>query len=178
VSPRFQTPVWGTVIYGVVSVVWYMGLTLLSQNVLADSIAALGITIAFYYGINGYAVPLFYRHHLFESWKSVLLLLVFPLVGAAMLTWVLAASFDQLWYPANSASGTSWFGVGPPFILGAAFLATGVIGMVLFRAFSKRSRPFFARRMETVDTMVPWDDHPEERLAAQVADVQRPDKAA
>jgi amino acid transporter len=170
VSPRFQTPVWGTVIYGVVSVVWYMGLTLLSQNVLADSIAALGITIAFYYGINGFAVPLFYRHHLFESWKSVLLLLVFPLAGAAMLTWVLAASFDQLWYPANSASGTSWFGVGPPFILGAAFLATGVIGMVLFWAFSKRSRPFFARRMETVDAMVPWAEEQEAlvRPAVQV----------
>jgi len=178
VSPRFQTPVWGTAIYGVLSVVWYVGLTLLSQNVLADSIAALGITIAFYYGINGYAVPLFYRHHLFASWKSVLLLLVFPLAGAAMLTWVLAASFDQLWYPANSASGTSWFGVGPPFILGAAFLGAGVVGMILFRLFSKRSRPFFARRMETVDAMVPWAEEQEElarpvlgdeALAAQAA---------
>ena len=162
VSPRFQTPVWGTVIYGVLSIVWYVGLTLVSQNVLADSIAALGITIAFYYGINGYAVPLFYRHHLFASWKSVLLLLVFPLAGATMLTWVLAASFDQLWYPANSASGTSWFGVGPPFILGAAFLVAGVVGMLLFWAFSRRSRPFFARRMETVDAMVPWAEEQEE----------------
>jgi len=158
VNPRFQTPVWGTIIYGVVSIVWYVGLTLLSQNVLADSIAALGITIAFYYGINGYAVPLFYRHHLFESWKSVLMLLVFPLIGAAILTWVLAASFDSLWYPANSASGTSWFGVGPPFVLGAAFLALGVIGMLAFWVFSRRSRPFFARKMETVDAMVPFDD--------------------
>jgi amino acid transporter len=57
VNPRFQTPVWGTAIYGVLSIVWYVGLTLLSQNVLADSIAALGLTIAFYYGINGFAVP-------------------------------------------------------------------------------------------------------------------------
>ncbi len=111
-----------------------MGLTLLSQNVLADSIAALGITIAFYYGINGYAVPLFYRHHVFESWKTVLMLLVFPLVGAAILTWVLIASFDSLWYPANSASGTSWFGVGPPFVLGAVFLVLGVVGMLAFWA--------------------------------------------
>jgi len=44
-----------------------VGLTLLSQNVLADSIAALGITIAFYYGINGFAVPLFYRHHIWTA---------------------------------------------------------------------------------------------------------------
>jgi hypothetical protein len=171
-----------------------VGLTLLSQNVLADSIAALGITIAFYYGINGYAVPLFYRHHVFESWKTVLLLLVFPLIGAAMLTWVLAASFDQLWYPVNSASGTSWFGVGPPFVLGAAFLGAGVVGMILFRLLSKRSRPFFARRMETVDAMVPWAEEQEglaqpklggEELVAQTAgavsattDTRRPDRAA
>ncbi len=170
VNPRFQTPVWGTIIYGIASIVWYVGLTLLSQNVLADSIAALGITIAFYYGINGYAVPLFYRHHLFESWKSVLMLLVFPLAGAAILTWVLAASFDSLWYPANSASGTSWFGVGPPFILGAVFLVAGIVGMLAFWLFSKRSRPFFARKMETVDAMVPWYDEsrPEQAEAAAV----------
>ena len=71
VNPRFQTPVWGTAIYGVLSIVWYVGLTLLSQNVLADSIAALGFTIAFYYGINGFAVPLFYRHHVLKSFKNV-----------------------------------------------------------------------------------------------------------
>jgi amino acid transporter len=167
VNPRFQTPVWGTVIYGVLSVVWYVGLTLLSQNVLADSIAALGIAIAFYYGINGYAVPLFYRHHVFDNWKNTVMLLVFPLIGAAILTWVLIASFDSLWYPANSASGKSWFGVGPPFIIGAAFLVTGVIAMVLFNLFSKRSRPFFARKMETVDNMIPWEENPEELLAAE-----------
>ena len=67
VSPRFQTPVWGTVIYGAPSILWYVGLTLLSQNVLADSIAALGLTIAFYYGINGFAVPLFYRRQVLKN---------------------------------------------------------------------------------------------------------------
>ncbi len=169
-------------IYGVLSVVWYVGLTLLSQNVLADSIAALGIAIAFYYGINGYAVPLFYRHHVFDSWKNTVMLLVFPLIGAAILTWVLIASFDSLYYPANSASGTSWFGVGPPFFIGAAFLVTGVVGMILFNVFSKRSRTYFARKMETVDAMVPWDDDPDEQLggqpAEQVAQIRPPGKAA
>jgi amino acid transporter len=48
VNKRFQTPIWGTAIYGVLSVVWYVGLTALSQNVLADSIATLGLMIAFY----------------------------------------------------------------------------------------------------------------------------------
>jgi len=158
VHPRFQTPVWGTVIYGIVSLVWYVGLTLLSQNVLADSIAALGLTIAFYYGINGFAVPLFYRHQVFKSLKKFFMLGVFPLLGGLILLWVLGASFDSLWYPANSASGSSWFGVGPPFVLGAGFILAGVVAMFLAAWFLKRSKPFFARKMETVEAMVPYDD--------------------
>jgi len=164
VNPRFQTPVWGTVIYGALSLIWYVGLTLLSQNVLADSIAALGLTIAFYYGINGYAVPLFYRHQVLRSFRKFLFLGLFPVLGALALTWVLIASFDYYWYPANSESGTSWFGVGPPFFLGAFFILSGVVVMVLASRFVKRSRPFFARKMETVENMVPWEEDPEDLL--------------
>jgi hypothetical protein len=97
---------------------------------------------------------------------SPLFLGVMPLASGVILLWVLAASFDSLWYPANSESGSSWFGVGPPFVLGALFLLSGVVGMILFNVFSKRSRPFFARKMETVDNMVPWEDSPEEVPAA------------
>jgi amino acid transporter len=158
VHPRFQTPVWGTVIYGVVSLVWYVGLTMVSQNVLADSIAALGLTIAFYYGINGFAVPLFYRHQVFQSPRKFLFLLVAPLLGGLILLWVFIASLDSLWYPANSASGTSWFGVGPPFVLGVGFIVSGVIVMALAVLFLERAKPFFARKMETVETMVPYED--------------------
>ena len=81
--------------------------------------------IAFYYGINGYAVPIFYRHQIFGSVKKFLLLGLFPLLGGLALTWVLIASLDSLWYPANSESGTSWFGVGPPFVLGVGFIVSG-----------------------------------------------------
>jgi amino acid transporter len=150
VHPRFQTPLWGTVIYGILSLAWYVGLTMTSQNVLYDSIASLGLMIAFYYGITGYAVPVFYRHQLFGSAKKFLLLGLFPLLGGLALTWVLIASLDYLWYPANSESGTSWFGVGPPFILGVAFILAGVVLMFVASGFY---RPFFARKRETVETM-------------------------
>jgi amino acid transporter len=153
INPRYQSPVWGTAIYGVLSLIWYVGLTLVSQNVLADSIAALGLTIAFYYGINGYAVPLFYRHQILKDWKKFFLLGLFPLLGALLLTWVFIASCDQLWYPSNSASGTSWFGIGPPLILGLAFILSGVVVMVVAERFAKSTRPFFDRKRETVETM-------------------------
>jgi amino acid transporter len=150
VDPRYQTPLIGTVIYGVASVVWYVGLTVASQNVLYDSIAALGLLIAFYYGITGYAVPIFYRRQIFHGTKKFLLLGLFPLLGGLSLTWVLIASLDSLWYPANSESGTSWFGVGPPFILGVGFIVLGIVLMLISSGYYKA---FFSRRRETVETM-------------------------
>ena len=150
VNARFQTPLAGTVIYGVLSVIWYVGLTAASQNVLYDSIAALGLMIAFYYGINGYAVPLFYRHQIFSSVKKFLVLGLFPLLGGLMLTWVLIASLDSLWYPENSESGNSWFGVGPPFVFGVGFIIAGVVVMLVAAGYYKT---FFSRQRETVETM-------------------------
>ena len=60
------------------------------------------------------------------------------------------ASLDSLWYPANSESGTSWFGVGPPFVLGVGFIVVGVVLMLVSSVYYK---PFFSRRRETVETM-------------------------
>ena len=151
VHKKFQTPIWGTAIYGVISVVWYVGLTIFSQNVLADSIATLGLMIAFYYGINGIISPMLYRNHIFKSAKEFLLLALCPVIGALILFWALVKSLIDLYNPANSASGTSWFGIGPPFVLGVGFFLLGVILMLVWWGYSKD--PFFKRGLETVDTM-------------------------
>ena len=62
IHPRYFTPTVATIWMGVVSIVFYVGLTLVSENVLGDSIAAVGLMIAFYYGITGFAAVWFYRH--------------------------------------------------------------------------------------------------------------------
>ena len=41
---------------GALSIVWYVGLTIVCENILFDSIAALGLMIAFYYGLTGLRV--------------------------------------------------------------------------------------------------------------------------
>ena len=99
-----------------------------------------------------------------------MLLGVFPLVGGLALAWVFIAPLDQLWYPANSASGTSWFGVGPPFVLGVDFILSGVVVVFLARRFARRSKPFFDRKMETVEAMLPWEEGPEKVLACSLED--------
>ena len=61
IHPRYLTPTDSTIWMGGVSIVFYVGLTLLSANILADTIAAVGLLIAFYYGLTGFACAWFYR---------------------------------------------------------------------------------------------------------------------
>ena len=51
----------------VVSILFYVGLTLISANILADTIAAVGLMIAFYYGLTGFACVWFYRKTMCSS---------------------------------------------------------------------------------------------------------------
>ena len=55
VHPRFLTPARLDDLWASLSIVWYVGLTIVSENILFDSIAALGLMIAFYYGLTGFA---------------------------------------------------------------------------------------------------------------------------
>jgi amino acid transporter len=145
VNPRWLTPVFSTVVMGAVSIAWYVGLTIFSQNVLGDSIAALGLMIAFYYGLTGFACPIYFRREIFKSGKDFLMIAVVPLLGGLMLTAIFIKSCIDLAKPANSASGNSWFGLGPPLVIGVGFL---VLGLVLMFWQWRVSPEFFRRPLE------------------------------
>ena len=144
VHPRYMTPHVATVLFGALSIVWYVGLTIVSQNILLDSIAALGLMIAFYYGLTGFACALYYRRAVRGSPKGLLFAVVAPVVGGAILAWVLVKSIIDLSDPANSTSG-SWLGVGPPLVIGVGFMLLGAVLMVVW---SRNDRAFFRRRPE------------------------------
>ena len=57
---------------GAASIVWYVGLTIVSENILFDSLAALGLMIAFYYGLTGFACAIYYRHAAHQEREDVL----------------------------------------------------------------------------------------------------------
>ena len=146
VSPRYLTPTTSTVLMGLFSVLWYVGLTIVSENILFDSISALGLMIAFYYGLTGYACVVFYRRELFRSLKTFVLVGVLPLLGALILTAVFIKSCVELSDPENSASGDSWFGIGPPLIIGLGFLIFGAVLMVIW--YLAGHREFFRTQTE------------------------------
>jgi amino acid transporter len=145
VHPRYLTPHISTILMGAASIVWYVGLTIVSENILFDSLAALGLMIAFYLGLNGIACVVYYRREIFRSAKNFLFVGVAPLVGAAILFHLLGKNAIDLADPANSESGDSWIGLGPPLVIAIFFL---VLGFVLMGVQWAAVRDFFRRRPE------------------------------
>ena len=161
VSPRYQTPHTATITFGILAVVWYVLLTLVSQSILYDSIAALGLMICFYYGLTGFACVVYYRREILKSARNFLLVGVAPLVGALMLFGVFFKSCIDLSDPANAESG-SVFGLGVPLVIGVGFLLVGVVIMIVWRL---TADPAFLRRRPEVATPGFLDGVPTPALA-------------
>jgi amino acid transporter len=145
VHPRFLTPHVSTVLMGTASILWYVSLTLVSEDILFDSLAALGLMISFYIGLTGFACAIYYRREIFRSVKNFFFVGLGPLIGGVILFYLLIKNAIELSDPANSESGDSWLGVGPPLLIAAFFLVLGVVLMfVQWRAVPS----FFKRKPE------------------------------
>ena len=145
VHEQYMTPHVATMLFGALAVVWYVGLTIVSENILFDSIAALGLMIAFYYGLTGFACALYYRREGRKSLSGLLFAVIAPALGGVILTWVLVKSVIDLSDPANSDSGDSWFGLGPPLVIGIGLMLLGAVLMIYW---SRGHKTFFRRRAE------------------------------
>ncbi|YAL82766.1 APC family permease [Dermacoccaceae bacterium W4C1] len=133
ISPRFLSPAFGSLVAGVVTAVFYTGVTLLSERTLTDTIAALGIMICWYYGITAFACVWYFRHELFDSPRNILFKLVCPVLGGAALILVFIISVGESLNPENG-SGAEVFGIGLIFWIGFGLLAAGVVVMFVMRA--------------------------------------------
>lgn len=130
IHPRYLTPTVSTIWMGVVSVVFYVGLTLVSTNVLGDSIAAVGLMIAFYYGLTGFAAVWFYRRDLFTGLHPFVMKGLMPFLGGVMLLGAFVIASYQYAQP-DYGSTTLW-GVGGVFIIGIGTLLLGAVLMVVY----------------------------------------------
>src|SRR5918997_2827384 len=81
VHPRYKTPGFATLVMGATAIGFYLVLSLVSANALADSIASLGLAVAFYYGITAFACVAYFRRTLFTSARNFFLRGLIPLVG-------------------------------------------------------------------------------------------------
>ena len=133
VHHRFRTPDVSTWWVAVIAIGWYLCVNQISTNALFDSLSALSLLIAFYYALTGIACAVYYRRQLTDSVSNFLLIGLGPLVGAGLLTWLLVESVMDLADPENSYSGVSWFGLGPPLVIGIGIALVGVVFMIVRR---------------------------------------------
>jgi amino acid transporter len=152
VHPRYKTPSFSTIVMGVVASLYYVGMTLWNDNILQDSILSLGLAIAFYYAITGFACVWYFRRDLFSSPRNFVYRFLLPLLGAVMLTYAFVQSAIDMWDPDYGYSGDVW-GIGTTFVIGIGSLAFGVVLMVIWFLFP-RAKPFFRGESLNRDTPV------------------------
>jgi amino acid transporter len=176
---RFLTPTWATVVMGLVSIALYAAMNYTSAGtVILDSVSALGVMIAFYYGLTGFECVWFYRASIRESVKSLedlgihvvgaaLLSKRFwirgllPFLGGLMLWSALGYNLYYYWRPVNSYTHfTLWFWphwyIGGVFVIDFISLVIGVVLMVVYGAI----RPAYFRGEvlnRDTPTLVPED---------------------
>ena len=129
IHPRYLTPTVSTLAMGAASIVFYVALTLISGNVLSDSITSIGLLIAFYYGLTGFACVWYFRRELTRSGKDFLLKGVVPFLGGLILLGAFIRSAVDMF--AEDYGDTSFHGIGGVFLLGVGALLLGVVLMII-----------------------------------------------
>jgi len=133
IHPRFRTPDVSTWTVAVIASAWYVLISLISENALLDSLTALSLLIAFYYALTGIACAVYYRRQLLRSASNLVFIGLGPLIGAGLLIWLLVRSVADLNDAEASATGTSWFGFGPPLVIGLGVFLLGIVIMLGWR---------------------------------------------
>lgn len=148
VHPKFRIPSFATLFSGVGTAVFYTVLTLLSENVLIDTIYALGLMIAFYYGLTAFACVWYFRNQLTDSVRDFVFKGLFPGVGGVLLTLVFIQTAIDTWDPEYGFGG-SVFGIGTVFLIGVGVLLAGIVLMVIWE---RRAPEFFRGETLRQDT--------------------------
>ncbi|MET8850042.1 APC family permease [Amycolatopsis sp. NPDC004625] len=141
VHPRFRTPTVATWAFGLVSLAVYVLLALISDNVLADSVDAVGLTIAIEYTMTALACVWVFRRTLFASVRNFVLRGLLPFTGGLFFLAVLV--FALIEYARPDAGETTVFGIGGVAVIGVVSI---VLGVPLMFAVHRVCRDFFAGR--------------------------------
>ena len=136
VHPKFLTPSWATWGMGIISAVFYLLFTLVSPNLLLALIGSIGLLIAFYYGLTGFASTWFFRKTLFQSARNFFMRGLLPLLGGIMLLAVfvygLGTFLDPAWLVDDAGNNVTIFGAGAVGMVGIASIVLGIILMIVW----------------------------------------------
>jgi amino acid transporter len=144
IHPKFLTPTWATIGMGIVSAVFYLLFTIVSPSLLLALIGSIGLMIAFYYGLTGFACVWFYRKTLFSSARSFFMRGLFPLAGGVMLAAVFVYGLISFaapdWLTDSDGNNVTIFGIGAVAVVGIGAL---LLGAILMGIWALRHPDFF-----------------------------------
>ena len=141
-----------------------MGLNYTSNGsgVIGDAVIAIGLFIAFYYGLTGFACAWYYRKNLTSSARNLWMQGILPVTGALIL-WFLGGWSIWLDYDVATANDyTMWTVPGLHWQIGGAFviaICAALVGVVFFLycRYVRPGAPFFKGQTLTraTPTLVP-----------------------
>jgi amino acid transporter len=134
IHPKFLTPTWSTWGMGIASAGFYLLFTLISPNLLIALIGALGLLIAVYYGLTGFAAAWFFRKTLTRSARNFFMRGLIPLAGGVTMAVVFAYGLQQFllpdWLVDADGNNVTIFGLGAVGVVGLMSIAVGVVLMI------------------------------------------------
>jgi amino acid transporter len=164
IHPRFLTPTVSTIVMGLISIAVYVPMNY-SHNptgVIGDAVIAIGLYIAFYYGLTGFACAWYYRRNLTSSARNLFMQGILPVAGALMLYFLGGWSVWLDYDVATANDYTVWTVPGINWKIGGAFvIAAGaaIVGVLIFIYMRVTSPAFFKKQTLTrsTPTLVPDD---------------------
>ncbi|MEO6115051.1 MAG: APC family permease [Pseudolysinimonas sp.] len=133
IHPKFLTPTWSTIAMGIVSIAFYLVISFISQDLLTALIDSIGLMIAFYYGLTGFACVWFYRKTMFSSFRNIVMRGIFPLAGGLMLAaafvYGLISYAAPDWEVDSHGKNITIFGIGADAVVGVGGILVGFVLM-------------------------------------------------
>lgn len=130
----YLTPSVSTITMGAVSILFYVLFTLVSPNLLSALIGSVGLMIAFYYGMTGFACVWFYRKDLTKTVRDLVMRGLIPLTGGLILAAVFVYGLIQYakpdWLVDDAGNNVTIFGWGAVAVVGIGGLLIGVVVMI------------------------------------------------
>jgi amino acid transporter len=130
--PRYLTPTVSTLAMGAISIVLYIPFNYLSGGyMILDAVTAIGLYIAFYYGLTGFACAWYYRKTLTSSARNLWMQGILPVLGGLIMYFAGGWSLWADWDVASDNSYTSWLmPFWPHWYIGGCFIIAFVAALV------------------------------------------------
>ena len=147
---KYLTPTVSTIVMGAISIIVYVAFNFASNGigVIGDAVIAIGLYIAFYYGLTGFTCAWYYRKNLTSSARNLWMQGILPAVGGLML-FFLGGWSVWLDYDVNTQNDfTMWTVPGINWQVGGAFViaaASAIVGLIVF-AYCRFAQPAFFRK--------------------------------